>query len=84
MSPMMGQGGRMPIEDADELRHGSDIPAALATFVERRRPRVDWVREQSRALGELVALPPNIRNGALRESGTTAFYERYRPLTATP
>lgn len=88
MSPMMGQGGCMAIEDAlvlaEELRRASGIPAALAAFVERRRPRVDWVREQSRALGELVRLPADIRDRALREHGTTAFHDRYRPLTAAP
>jgi 2-polyprenyl-6-methoxyphenol hydroxylase-like FAD-dependent oxidoreductase len=88
MSPMMGQGGCMAIEDAlvlaEELRRGSDIPAALAAFVERREPRVDWVRAQSQALGELVRLPPGIRDRALREHGTAAFYDRYRPLTAAP
>ncbi len=45
---------------------------------------MDWVREQSRALGELVRLPAGIRDRALREHGTTAFYDRYRPLTAAP
>jgi 2-polyprenyl-6-methoxyphenol hydroxylase-like FAD-dependent oxidoreductase len=88
MSPMMGQGGCMAIEDAlvlaDELSRASGIPAALAAFVERRRPRVDWVREQSRALGELVRLPAGIRDRALRDHGVTAFYDRYRPLTAAP
>jgi 2-polyprenyl-6-methoxyphenol hydroxylase-like FAD-dependent oxidoreductase len=45
MSPMMGQGGCMAIEDAcvlaDELRRGSDIPAALGAFTQRRKARVD-------------------------------------------
>lgn len=88
MSPMMGQGGCMAIEDAlvlaDELRRDRDIPAALAAFAARRRPRVDWAREQSQALGELMRLPVGIRDRALREHGTTAFYDRYRPLTAAP
>jgi len=86
MSPMMGQGGCMAIEDAcvlaDELRHGSDIPAALAAFTQRRKPRVDWVREQSQALGRLLRLPAATRDQALRERGTAAFYDRYRPLAA--
>src|SRR5206468_2115425 len=61
MSPMMGQGGCMAVEDAlvlaEELRRTPEIPAALAAFVARRQPRVAWVREQSRALGEMVRLP---------------------------
>jgi 2-polyprenyl-6-methoxyphenol hydroxylase-like FAD-dependent oxidoreductase len=88
MSPMMGQGGCMAIEDAlvlgEELRRDGGIPSALAAFVERRRPRVDWVREQSQALGDLVRLPADIRDRALREHGMTTFYERYGPLTAAP
>jgi hypothetical protein len=42
------------------------------------------VREQSRALTELVGLPAEVRDRALRERGTSAFYDRYRPLTGTP
>ncbi|HSS91913.1 MAG TPA: FAD-dependent monooxygenase [Streptosporangiaceae bacterium] len=88
MSPMMGQGGCMAIEDAlvlaDELCHAPDIPAAIAAFAGRRRPRVEWVREQSQALTELVRLPARIRNRALRDRGTGAFHDRYRPLVAVP
>jgi 2-polyprenyl-6-methoxyphenol hydroxylase-like FAD-dependent oxidoreductase len=88
MSPMMGQGGCMAIEDAcvlaEELGRGSDIPAALTAFAERRQPRVSWVREQSQALTELVGLPAEVRDRALREHGTSAFYDRYRPLTDMP
>jgi 2-polyprenyl-6-methoxyphenol hydroxylase-like FAD-dependent oxidoreductase len=78
----------MAIEDAcvlaDELRRGSDIPAALDRFAERRQPRVSWVREQSQALAELVRLPAGIRGRSLLERGAAAFYDRYRPLTAAP
>jgi len=88
MSPMMGQGGCMAIEDAlvlaDELGRAPDIPAALAAYAQRRRPRVDWVREQSQALTELVQLPARIRDRALRDRGTCAFHDRYHPLTAPP
>jgi 2-polyprenyl-6-methoxyphenol hydroxylase-like FAD-dependent oxidoreductase len=88
MSPMMGQGGCMAIEDAcvlaEELGRASDIPCALAAFVERRQPRVNWVRDQSQALAELVGLPAEIRDRALRERGTSAFHDRYRPLTDMP
>lgn len=78
----------MAIEDAlvlaDELRRVGDLPAALPAFVARRQPRVAWVREQSRTLGELVRLPEPMRNGALRTRGVAAFHDRYRPLTAAP
>jgi 2-polyprenyl-6-methoxyphenol hydroxylase-like FAD-dependent oxidoreductase len=88
MSPMMGQGGCMAIEDAfvlgDELRRSPTISGALAAFVTRRDARVQWVREQSRALAELVRLPAHTRNQALRERGRAAFHHRYRPLVAAP
>ena len=88
MSPMLGQGGCMAIEDAlvlaDELRRAPDIPSAVAAFSARRRPRVDWVREQSHALTELVRLPAPIRDRGLRERGVSAFHHRYRPLIAPP
>jgi 2-polyprenyl-6-methoxyphenol hydroxylase-like FAD-dependent oxidoreductase len=88
MSPMMGQGGCMAIEDAcvlaEELGRDSDIPAALTAFVERRQQRVSWVREQSQALTQLVGLPAEIRDRALRERGASAFHDRYRPLADMP
>jgi 2-polyprenyl-6-methoxyphenol hydroxylase-like FAD-dependent oxidoreductase len=88
MSPMMGQGGCMAIEDAlvlaDELRRAPDVPAALAAFVTRRQKRLAWVRDQSRTLGELLRLPEPVRDRALQESGTASFHKRYRPLTTAP
>ena len=88
MSPMMGQGGCMAIEDAlvlaDELRRAADIPAAVAAFAARRRPRVEWVRGQSQALTDLVRLPALVRNRGLRDRGVSAFHDRYRPLVAAP
>lgn len=88
MSPMMGQGGCMAIEDAlvlaEELRSAGDIPAAIAAYEKRRGPRVEWVREQSRALTELVRQPAVVRNTALRERGSSGFYDRFRPLVAAP
>jgi len=88
MSPMMGQGGCMAIEDAlvlaEELRNAGDIPAAIAAYEKRRRPRVEWVRDQSRAITELVRQPAVFRNAALRERGSSGFYDRFRPLVAAP
>jgi 2-polyprenyl-6-methoxyphenol hydroxylase-like FAD-dependent oxidoreductase len=88
MSPMMGQGGCMAIEDAlvlaDELRRAPDITSAVAAFAARRHPRVEWVREQSQALAELVRLPSRIRDRGLRDRGIRAFHDRYRPLVAVP
>jgi 2-polyprenyl-6-methoxyphenol hydroxylase-like FAD-dependent oxidoreductase len=88
MSPMMGQGGCLAIEDAvvlaDELHRTTDVPTALAAFAARRRERVEWVRTQSAELGELIRLPAHIRDQALRERGVKAFHDRYRPLIGAP
>src|SRR5215475_13414091 len=75
MSPMMGQGGCMAIKDARGV---------LAAFARRRGSRVDWVRGQSQALGDLIRLPAAVRDAALAEHGAAAFFDRYRPLTAAP
>lgn len=87
-SPMMGQGGSMAAEDAlvlaESLDSAPDAPAAVEMFVRRRRPRIDWVQQQSRAVGEMLGMPPNVRNSALRERGPKMFYQRFQPLTAPP
>jgi 2-polyprenyl-6-methoxyphenol hydroxylase-like FAD-dependent oxidoreductase len=85
-SPMMGQGGCMAMEDAlvlaEILSSTADLESALAAFVSRRRPRVDWVQQESRAVGEMLGTAAILRNTALRERGRKAFYDRFRPLTA--
>jgi 2-polyprenyl-6-methoxyphenol hydroxylase-like FAD-dependent oxidoreductase len=58
-TPNMGQGAAMAIEDAavldQELSAGaSDVPAALARYERRRRPRVERIREQSWRFGRLA------------------------------
>lgn len=87
-SPMMGQGGCLAMEDAvvlaEELSEGSDSESTLDRYVARRWPRVHWVQEQSRRLGEAFRLPPAQRDSALRENGKATFYERYAPLLAVP
>lgn len=83
-SPMMGQGGCLAMEDAvvlaEELSAGSDLEAALERYVVRRQPRVHWVQEQSRQLGEAFRVPAPQRDSVLRERGEAMFYERYAPL----
>jgi len=84
-SPMMGQGGCMAMEDActlaAELCAASTVESALASYVSRRKPRVEWVQDQSMALAEnLTAGPSAIRNTALRERGNEAIQARFSPL----
>ena len=87
-SPMMGQGGSMALEDAsilaESLQTASDVPSALEAFVARRWERVERVRVQSRATGEMLGQSPAVRNAHLREHGKTAFHQRFTPLRADP
>jgi 2-polyprenyl-6-methoxyphenol hydroxylase-like FAD-dependent oxidoreductase len=87
-SPMMGQGGCMAMEDAcvlaEELRSGATIEAALASFARRRKPRVEWVQQQSLAVTQMQTLPAGRRTTALRESGDRATQARFAPLVAAP
>jgi 2-polyprenyl-6-methoxyphenol hydroxylase-like FAD-dependent oxidoreductase len=84
----MGQGGCLAIEDgvvlADSLRSSETIDDALQTFVERRRPRIQWVQDQSDAALRFWLQPPTMRDAALRERGDQAMRARYAPLLAAP
>jgi 2-polyprenyl-6-methoxyphenol hydroxylase-like FAD-dependent oxidoreductase len=86
--PHMGEGGCMAMEDAlvlaDELRTGSTIESALEAYVLRRRPRADWVQQQSRIAAQSWVLPLAQRNAVLRERGDQIFRDRYRPLMPAP
>jgi len=86
--PHMGQGGCMAMEDAlvlgDVLREEDTLESAFARYVTRRRPRTDWVQEQSRAALRFWLLPPSARDAALRERGNEAMHARYAPLRAVP
>jgi 2-heptyl-3-hydroxy-4(1H)-quinolone synthase len=60
LTPNMGQGAGMAMEDAavlaEELsraaRGETDVPSALASYVTRRRPRVETIVRLSREIGE--------------------------------
>ena len=86
--PHMGEGGCMAMEDAlvlaDVLRKADNLETALEAYVQRRRPRADWVQTQSRAAAQAWVLPPAARNAALRERGDQMFRDRYRPLIPPP
>jgi 2-polyprenyl-6-methoxyphenol hydroxylase-like FAD-dependent oxidoreductase len=69
---MMGQGGCMAMEDAcvlaDELRAAATVGSALASYVSRRKRRVQWVQKQSMAAGEILTVPSAVRYAALRDA----------------
>ncbi len=75
-SPMMGQGGCMAMEDAlvlaETLHASADVEGALDLFAIRRKPRVEWVQQESRAVGEMLRIPPERRDAVLRERGERA------------
>lgn len=86
--PHMGEGGCMAMEDAlvlaAELHAADTVEQGLEAYVRRRRPRVEWIQEQSRAAAQGWVLPVDARNNVLRERGDQMFQERYEPLIATP
>lgn len=86
--PTMAEGGSMAMEDAlvlAEVLHAADnVEQALAAYVTRRRPRIEWVQNQSRAAAQEMVLPPDVRNALLRERGDQIFRDRYTPLIAAP
>jgi FAD-dependent urate hydroxylase len=69
---------------AQELREGDTIQTALQTYEARRRPRINWVQEQSLAAARVWGLPPAVRDSVLGEHGDQALPERYEPLRAEP
>lgn len=87
-SPMMGQGGCLAMEDAyvlaEVLRSAASVEAALDTYVSRRRSRVQWVQQESRAVAESLRLPLATRNAALHTRGAQMMQERFRPLIPAP
>jgi len=87
-SPMMGEGGCMAMEDAFVLAEslsGDVTPEeAFSRYAARRRPRVNWVQQESAAAGQSFRLPSAERNAALREHGDQMFQRRFAPLLAAP
>lgn len=86
--PNMAQGGCMAMEDAcvlaEVLCQAVTVESALDTYVARRRPRADWVQQQSRARAQGLLLPPAIRNATLRERGNQIMHDNFRPLISAP
>lgn len=87
-SPMMGEGASLAVEDAgvlaESLRAADTVEEALEAFVVRRRPRVRWVREQSRIAGESLRMPVSARNAVLRARGEQMMRQRFAPLIEAP
>jgi 2-polyprenyl-6-methoxyphenol hydroxylase-like FAD-dependent oxidoreductase len=56
----------------------------LASYVRRRKPRVEWVQRQSMALANLLTASLADRNATLRERGTQLMQDRFGPLVPPP
>ena len=74
----------MALEDAlvlvSRLRRMGSIPAALAAFEDRRRPRTEWVRTQTHRRDGVRGMPTALRNMVMRAFGRKIFYANYRTL----
>jgi 2-polyprenyl-6-methoxyphenol hydroxylase-like FAD-dependent oxidoreductase len=66
------------------LRSAASVESALDIYVSRRKARVNWVQQASRAVAESFRLPPTMRNAALRERGDQLMHQRFVPLIAAP
>ena len=86
--PTMAEGGCMAMEDAyvlaEVLRCADTVESALNRYVTRRRPRADWVQQESRGVVESLLLPPAMRNVAFRERGNRGMHDRFGPLVPAP
>jgi 2-polyprenyl-6-methoxyphenol hydroxylase-like FAD-dependent oxidoreductase len=84
MSPNMAEGAGMALEDAIVLAEtiASDLP--LECFEARRRPRVAFVRTQTRRRDHTRGLPTWVRNAALKVVGQRLFRTNYDALRAEP
>jgi 2-heptyl-3-hydroxy-4(1H)-quinolone synthase len=92
MTPNMGQGAAMAIEDAyvlaEELAKDQSTESALANYEARRRPRVEIIQRQSWNFGRLSqwenGVARGLRNVLLRLIPGRAAAKRLEDLLATP
>lgn len=84
-APTLAQGAAMAFEDAVVLGEvlratPGDIPAALAAYEARRRPRCGQVWERTQERDRTRDVPPALRDPMLRRRGLRIFSEQYREL----
>jgi FAD-dependent urate hydroxylase len=86
-APTLAQGAAMSFEDAVVLGEvlratPDDIPAALAAYEARRRPRCGLVRERTVERDRTRDVPPALRDPMLRRRGERIFRDHYSELVA--
>ena len=69
---------------AEELRSAATVEGALASYVRRRKPRVEWVQRQSMGLANLLTASSAARDAVLRERGAQLMQDRFGPLVPPP
>ena len=78
----------MAFEDAlvlaDVIAARGTSPEAIAEFVGRRRPRLDWIRKQTNRRDRLRGLPRLIREPLLRRMAARTYRANYLPLLDPP
>lgn len=60
------------------------VESALASYVSRRKPRVERVQHQSMAVGAGLTVQSAVRNAAVRERGKEVMQARFGPLVPAP
>jgi 2-polyprenyl-6-methoxyphenol hydroxylase-like FAD-dependent oxidoreductase len=88
MSPSMAAGAAMALEDAVVL---ADIVAAahsrvdaVKEFLQRRAPRIAWIRSQTDRRDRMRKLAPLVRDLSLRLLWRRIYVANYGPLLAKP
>lgn len=86
MLPYLGQGAAMAIEDAWYLAQAvanyDDYATAFAAFQRARKPRTDWVLQESRAAGERFATQtPSAETYADDKAMSTKVMFGFDPIT---
>lgn len=92
MTPNMGQGAGMGLEDAavlvDELLQQCPVSDALSNYRLRREDRVTWVHNQSRRIGEIAqvenAMACQARNAIIKVIPNCASNRALRKLVSQP
>jgi 2-polyprenyl-6-methoxyphenol hydroxylase-like FAD-dependent oxidoreductase len=92
MTPNMGQGAAMALEDSmvlvELLRQGAPPAEALARLHDRRWSRVRWVQSQSRRIGRIGqlegAVACRLRNAVLRLVPDSANARALRQMASQP
>jgi 2-polyprenyl-6-methoxyphenol hydroxylase-like FAD-dependent oxidoreductase len=80
----MAQGAAMALEDAlvlaECLTAAGSIAQALTAYERRRRPRTNWVLQQTHRRDRTRTLAPAARNLVLKAFGPRIFRANYWPL----